>query len=109
MNKLFSIKEVRLEKGISIEELAQRLKLSPLIIKKIENNEELPDKYKPYEKNFRNSILKLLDLYEVSGIVKINEIREDYTKLFLTIFSLSLVCIILFSLSYDIYKIQFKT
>ena len=104
MNKSFSIKEARLEKGLSIEELAHRLKISPFIIEKIENNEELPEKYKSYEKIFKNSILKLLGLYEVSGTVNINENHGDYTKLILTIFSFSLVCIILFSLSFDIYK-----
>ena len=104
MNKSFSIKEARLEKGLSIDELANRLKISPFIIEKIENNEELPEKYKSYEKIFRNSILKLLGRYEVSGIVKINEIREDNTKLVLTIFFFSLVCIILFSLSFDMYR-----
>ena len=104
MNKSFSIKEARLEKGLSIEELAHRLKISPSVIEKIENNEELPEKYKSYEKIFRNSILKLLGLYEVSGIVKINEIRDDNTKLVLTIFCLFLVCIILFSLSFDVYR-----
>ena len=104
MNKSISIKKARLEKGLSIDELAHRLKISPLIIKKIENNEELPEKYKSYEKIFRNSILKLLGRYEVSGIVKINEIRGDNTKLVLTIFFFSLVCIILFSLSFDMYR-----
>jgi len=104
LNKSFSIKEARLEKGLSIDELANRLKISPFIIEKIENNEELPEKYKSYEKIFRNSILKLLGRYEVSGIVKINEIREDNTKLVLTIFFFSLVCIILFSLSFDMYR-----
>ena len=104
MNKSISIKKARLEKGLSIEELANRLKISPFIIEKIENNEELPQKYKTYEKIFRNSILKLLGLYEVSGTVKINENYGDNTKLVLTIFSFSLVCIILFSLSFDMYK-----
>ena len=104
MNKSFSIKEARLEKGLSIEELAHRLKISPLIIKKLENNEELPEKYKPYEKIFRNSILKLLGLYEISGTVKLNKIPEDNSKFFLTIFSLFLTCIFLFSISIDMYK-----
>ena len=104
MNKSFSIKEARLEKGLSIEDLANRLKISPFIIKKIENNEELPEKYKSYERIFRNSILKLLGLYEISDTVKLNEIREDNTKLVLSIFLLSLICIILFSLSLDMYK-----
>ena len=104
MNKSFSIKEARLEKGLSIEELAHRLKISPLIIKKIENNEELPEKYKSYENIFRNSILKLLGLYEISGTVKLNKIPEDNSKLILTIFSLFLICIFLFSISFDMYK-----
>ena len=104
MNKSFSIKEARLEKGLSIEDLANRLKISPFIIKKIENNEELPEKYKSYERIFRNSILKLLGLYEISDTVKLNEIREDNTKLVLSIFLLSLICIILFSLTLDMYK-----
>ena len=104
MNKSISIKKARLEKGLSIDELAHRLKISPLIIKKIENNEELPEKYKSYENIFRNSILKLLGLYEISKSVKLNKIPEDNTKLVLTIFSFSLVFIILFSLSFDMYK-----
>ena len=104
MNNSSSIKEARLEKGLSIEDLAHRLKISPFIIKKIENNEELPEKYKSYEKIFRNSILKFLGLYEISGTVKLNKIPEDNTKLVLTIFSLFLICTILFSLSFDMYK-----
>ena len=104
MNKSISIKKARLEKGLSIDELAHRLKISPLIIKKIENNEELPEKYKSYENIFRNSILKMLGLYKISESVKLNKIPEDNTKLVLTIFSFSLVFIILFSLSFDMYK-----
>ena len=104
MNKSFSIKDARLEKGLSIEDLAHRLKISPLIIKKIENNEELPEKYKSYEKIFRNSILKLLGLYKISDTVKINEVPEDNTKLVLTIFSLFFICTVLLFLSLDIYK-----
>ena len=104
MNKSFSIKEARLEKGLSIEDLAHSLKISPLIIKKIENNEELPEKYKSYEKIFRNSILKFLGLYEISGKVKLNKIPDDNSKLILTIFSLFLICTFLFSVSFDMYK-----
>ena len=104
MTNSSSIKEARLEKGLSIEDLAHRLKISPFIIKIIENNDELPKKYKPYEMIFRNSILKFLGLYEISGTVKLNEIRNDNTKLVLSIFSLFLICTILFSLSIDMYK-----
>ena len=37
-------------------------------------------------------------------VVKLNPIPEDNTKLILTIFSLFLICTILFSLSFDMYK-----
>ena len=104
MNNSSSIKEARLEKGLSIEDLAHRLKISPFIIKKIENNEELPKKYKSYERIFRNSILKLLGLYKISGEVKLKEIPEDNTKFVLSIFLLILIFTILISLSFDMYK-----
>ena len=104
MNKSISIKKARLEKGLSIEDLAHRLKISPFIIKKIEDNEELPKKYKSYERIFRNSILKSLGLYENSSVVELSPIPEDNTKLILTIFSLFLVSTILISLSFDMYK-----
>lgn len=50
MNNSSSIKEARLSKGLSIEHLAAKLKISPLIIEKIENDEDLPDRFKSYEK-----------------------------------------------------------
>ena len=40
MNKLSSIKEVRLSKGLTIEQLAAKLKINSVIIEKIENDEE---------------------------------------------------------------------
>jgi ribosome-binding protein aMBF1 (putative translation factor) len=43
LNKLLSIKEARLAKGLTINQLAIKLKLSEEIIQKIENNEELPE------------------------------------------------------------------
>ena len=104
MNKLFSIKEARLKKGLTVNQLATKLKMNTEIIQKIENNEELPDKFKSYEKIFRNSILKSLGLYESSTVVQVVPIPNDYTKLILTIFFFILVIIILFSLSFDMYK-----
>ena len=104
MNNSSSIKEARLSKGLSIEHLAAKLKISPLIIEKIENDEDLPDRFKSYEKIFRNSILKSLGLYEISSVVELNPIPEDNTKLILTIFSFILVSTILISLSFDMYK-----
>lgn len=104
MNKLLSIKEARLAKGLTINQLAIKLKLSEEIIQKIENNEELPDKFRSYEKIFRNSILKSLGLYEHSTVVELAQIPKDNTKLILTIFFFVLMVIVLFSLSFDMYK-----
>ena len=104
MNKLFSIKEARLKKGLTVNQLATKLKMNTEIIQKIENNEELPDKFKSYEKIFRNSILKSLGLYENSTVVEVAPIPNDNTKLILTIFFFILVIVILFSLSFDMYK-----
>ena len=104
MNKLPSIKEARLSKGLTIEQLAAKLKISKIIIEKIENNETLPDRFKSYEGFFRNSILKSLGLYEYSSFVKLNQIPEDNTKLILTIFSFVFVSTILISLSFDMYN-----
>ena len=44
MNNSPSIKEARLSKGLSIEHLAAKLNISPMIIEKIENDEHLPDR-----------------------------------------------------------------
>jgi transcriptional regulator with XRE-family HTH domain len=104
LNKLFSIKEARLKKGLTVNQLAIKLKMNAEIIQKIENNEELPDKFKSYEKIFRNSILKSLGLYENSTVVEVVPIPNDNTKLILTIFFFILIIIILFSLSFDMYK-----
>jgi transcriptional regulator with XRE-family HTH domain len=104
LNKLLSIKEARLAKGLTINQLAKKLKLSEEIIQKIENNEELPNKFRSYEKIFRNSILKSLGLYENSTVVELAPIPKDNTKLILTIFFFILIIIILFSLSFDMYK-----
>lgn len=104
MNKLLSIKEARLAKGLTINQLAIKLKLSEEIIQKIENNEELPDKFRSYEKIFRHSILKSLGLYENSTVVELAPIPQDNTKLILTIFFFVLMVIVLFSLSFDMYK-----
>jgi len=104
LNKLLSIKEARLAKGLTINQLAIKLKLSDEIIQKIENNEELPNKLRSYEKIFRNSILKSLGLYEHSTVVELAQIPKDNTKLILTIFFFVLMVIVLFSLSFDMYK-----
>lgn len=104
MDKSRSIREVRLEKGLTIQQLSDKLKISPIIIQKIENNDELPNKFKSYEVILRNSILKYLGLHEVSSVVQLNPIPEDRTRLILTLFFFILVSTILISLSFDIYN-----
>ena len=104
MNNSSSIKEVRLSKGLTIKQLASKLKLSPIIIEKIENDEDLPNRYKAYEKIFRNSILKSLGLYESKSVVELDQIPKDNSKLLLAIFSFIFTSTILISLSFDIYK-----
>ena len=104
MNKLSSIKEARLAKGLTIGQLSIKLNISSIILQKIENNEELPDKYKSYEDVFRKNILKTLGLYTPSSFIDLNPIPEDNTKLILTIFSFLFVSLILLSLSFDMYK-----
>ena len=104
MNKLSSIKEARLAKGLTIGELSIKLNISSIILKKIENNEELPDRFKSYEDVFRKNILKSLGLYTPSSFINLNPIPEDNTKLILTIFSFLFVSLILLSLSFDMYK-----
>ena len=104
MNKLSSIKEARLAKGLTIGQLSIKLNISSIILQKIENNEELPDKYKSYEDVFRKNILKTLGLYTPSSFIDLNPIPEDNTKLILTLFSFLFVSLILLSLSFDMYK-----
>ena len=104
MDKSRSIREVRLEKGLTIQQLSDKLKISPIIIQKIENNDELPNKFKSYEEILRNSILKYLGLHEVSSVVQLSPIPEDRTRLILTVFFFILVSTILISLSFDIYN-----
>jgi len=113
LNKLFSIKEARLKKGLTVNQLAIKLKMNTEIIQKIENNEELPDKFKSYEKIFRNSILKSLGLYESSTVVQLVPIPNDYTKLILTILNFLYISkdkeikIIIIKIKKNIVKINF--
>ena len=46
MKNLISIKEARIKKGLSINDLSKGLKLDPEIIRLLEENLQLPDKFK---------------------------------------------------------------
>ena len=46
MKNLISIKEARLKKGLSIAELANSLKLDVKLVQLLDDDAEIPDKYK---------------------------------------------------------------
>ena len=48
MKNLISIKEARKKKGISVHELSRALNLSTTIVELLDEDLELPDKYKFY-------------------------------------------------------------
>ena len=54
------IKEAREKKGLSIYDVASRLRLSPSIIKNIEEGVDLTGVYASYEISYKKSIYKLL-------------------------------------------------
>ena len=102
MNKSISIKEARVKKGISIVELSNALRIDQSIIDLLENELELPDKYKNYASSYKNSIYRYLG-YHISSKNHLKDIPNDNTKLFLTIFFLLFTLIILCFLSLNIY------
>ena len=56
------IKEAREKKGLSIYDVATRLRLNPLIIKNIEEGVDLTGVYASYEISYKKSIYKLLGI-----------------------------------------------
>ena len=60
MKNLISIKEARIKKGLSINDLSKGLKLDPEIIRLLEENLQLPDKFKAYRSTYKKSIYSCL-------------------------------------------------
>ena len=60
MKNLISIKEARIKKGLSINDLSKGLKLDPEIIRLLEENLQLPDKFKAYQSTYKKSIYRYL-------------------------------------------------
>ncbi len=103
MNKLISIKEARIKKGLSINDLSKALKLDIEIIRLLDDNLKLPKKYRAYQSMYKKSIYRYLG-YEIKYKSLVSNIPIDYTKLLIIYFLLLLVFTILILLSFNIYN-----
>tara|TARA_A100001015_G_scaffold173128_1_gene192420 strand:+ start:155 stop:874 length:720 start_codon:yes stop_codon:yes gene_type:complete len=101
LKNLISIKEARIKKGLSINDLSKGLKLDPEIIRLLEENLQLPHKFKAYQSTYKKSIYRYLG-YEVKYKNYISDIPIDYTRLSIVYFLLLLVFIVLVLLSFNI-------
>ena len=90
MDKLISIKEARIKKGLSINDLSKALKLDLEIIRLLDDNLKLPKKYRAYQSTYKKSIYRYLG-YEIKYKSSISDIPIDYTKLSIIYFLLFLV------------------
>ena len=102
MKKLISIKEARIKKGLSINDISKALKLDLEIIRLLDDNLTLPKKYRAYQSTYKKSIYRYLG-YEIKYKNVTNDIPVDYTKISLTYFLLLLIFVILTLLSLNIY------
>ena len=98
MEKLISIKEARIKKGLSINDLSKALKLDIEIIRLLDDNLNLPKKFKAYEPTYKKSIYRYLG-YEVKYKNSLRNLPDDHTKISLTYFLLLLIFAILTFLS----------
>ena len=103
MSEIISIKEARLKKGLSLEELAFALKLDKEIIRLLEEDLQLPEKFKAYRSTYKKTIYRYLG-YKINYETKINQIPTDYSKIFIVNFLIILVLIIVIFFSYNIYQ-----
>ena len=103
MDKLISIKEARIKKGLSINDLSKALKLDLEIIRLLDDNLKLPKKYRAYQSTYKKSIYRYLG-YEIKYKSSVNDIPIDYTKLLIIYFLILLIFTILILLSFNIYK-----
>ncbi len=103
MEKLISIKEARIKKGISIDDLSKALKLDFEIIRLLDDNLKLPKKYRAYQSTYKKSIYRYLG-YEIKYKSLVSDTPIDHTKFSIIYFLLFLVFIILILLSFNIYN-----
>ena len=103
MDKLISIKEARIKKGLSINDLSKALKLDLEIIRLLDDNLKLPKKYRAYQSTYKKSIYRYLG-YEIKYKSSISDIPIDNTKVSVIYFLLLLAFTILVLLSFNIYN-----
>ena len=103
MDKLISIKEARIKKGLSLDDLSKALKLDLEIIRLLDDNLKLPKKYRAYQSTYKKSIYRYLG-YEIKYKSLVSDIPIDHTKFSVIYFLLLLVFIILILLSFNIYN-----
>ena len=103
MKNLISIKEARLKKGLSISELANSLKLDVKLVQLLDDDAEIPDKYKAYMSSYKRSIFNYLG-YKIPFTNYFQESPYDYSKFLLTSFFLIFSIVILFFSSFNIYN-----
>ena len=100
---MISIKEARIKKGLSINDLSKALKLDVEIIRLLDDNLKLPKKYKAYQSTYKKSIYRYLG-YNINYKSSVSKIPIDHTKSFLAFSLLLLVFTILILLSFNIYN-----
>ncbi|MFL2534570.1 MAG: hypothetical protein ACJ0RM_06425 [Alphaproteobacteria bacterium] len=100
---MISIKEARLKKGLSIAELASSLKLDIKLVQLLDDDAEVPDKYKAYMSSYKRSIFNYLG-YKIPFTNHFQESQYDYSKFLLTSFFLIFSIVILFFSSFNIYN-----
>ena len=100
---MISIKEARIKKGLSINDLSKALKLDLEIIRLLDDNLKLPKKYRSYQSTYKKSIYRYLG-YEIKYKNSIKDLPIDYTKLSILYFLILLVFTILVFLSFNIYN-----
>lgn len=103
MDKLISIKEARIKRGLSIDDLSKALKLDLEIIRLLDDNLKLPKKFRAYQSMYKKSIYRYLG-YEIEYKSSVSDIPVDYTKFSIIYFLLLLVFVILTLLSFNIYN-----
>jgi transcriptional regulator with XRE-family HTH domain len=80
------IKEAREKRGLSIYDVASRLRLNPLIIKNIEEGENLTGVHASYEISYKKSIYKLLGIKIRKSEKKIYSINNNLQILMIIYF-----------------------
>jgi hypothetical protein len=87
LKNLISIKEARLKKGLSISELANSLNLDIKLVQLLDDDLEIPNKFKAYRSTYRRSIYNYLG-YKIPFTNYFQESPYDYSKFLLTSFFL---------------------